>query len=368
MAPLPNLAPSLWGAASPFTAALNSMKPRSEEQQPAVDTPSQIQSAVFSAMNGRKGSVVAAAPAEPGAIKMYSPEYYMTCALGGVVSCGATHTAVTPLDVVKCNIQTDPQKYKGIKSGFSVLLKEQGAAGLFRGWLPTLLGYSAQGAFKFGLYEYFKKTYADMAGPELVAKYQTIIFLAGSASAEFFADMALSPFEAVKVAVQTRPGFAKGLSDGMPKLVQAEGVGTLFKSLVPLWCRQIPYTMMKFAAFENTVQALYKYVVPKPREKCSKTEQLTVSFAAGYIAGVFCAVVSHPADNLVSKLNAQKGATAGDIIKQMGWYALFTRGLGLRIIMIGTLTGLQWGIYDAFKVAAGLPTTGAKVPEPEPAK
>jgi hypothetical protein len=82
-------------------------------------------------------------------------------------------------------------------------------------------------------------------------------------------------------------------------------------------------------------------VVPKPREDCTKTEQLTVSFAAGYIAGVFCAVVSHPADNLVSKLNAQKGATAGDIIKQMGWYALMTRGLGLRIIMIGTLTGLQ---------------------------
>jgi len=96
-------------------------------------------------------------------------------------------------------------------------------------------------------------------------------------------------------------------------------------------------------AFENTVQALYKYVVPKPREQCSKTEQLTVSFAAGYIAGVFCAIVSHPADNLVSKLNAQKGATAGDIVKQMGWYALFTRGLGLRIIMIGTLTGLQVG-------------------------
>lgn len=86
---------------------------------------------------------------------------------------------------------------------------------------------------------------------------------------------------------------------------------------------------------------LYKYVVPKPREECSKTEQLTVSFAAGYIAGVFCAIVSHPADNLVSKLNAQKGSTAGDIIKQMGWYSLFTRGLGLRIIMIGTLTGLQ---------------------------
>lgn len=95
MAPLPSLAPSLWGAASPFTAALNSMR-GGEQHQPTRETPVQIQSAVFAAMNGT-GKPVAAAPAEPGAIKMYSPEYYMTCALGGVVSCGATHTAVTPL-------------------------------------------------------------------------------------------------------------------------------------------------------------------------------------------------------------------------------------------------------------------------------
>jgi len=212
--------------------------------------------------------------------------------------------------------------------------------------------------------EYFKKTYSDMAGPEAAAKYQTVIFLAGSASAEFFADIGLCPFEAVKVKVQTVPGYARGLSDGMPKFISQEGVGGLFKGLAPLWGRQIPYTMMKFAAFENTVQALYKHVVPKPKAECSKSEQLGVSFAAGYIAGVFCAVVSHPADNLVSKLNANKGVTAGEIIKEMGWGALMTRGLPLRIIMIGTLTGLQWGIYDWFKVQMGLPTTGAAPPAP----
>ena len=66
--------------------------------------------------------------------------------------------------------------------------------------------------------------------------------------------------------------------------------------------------MMKFACFENTVEALYKYVVPKPKSECSKQEQLGVSFVAGYIAGIFCAVVSQPADNLVSKLNSQPGA------------------------------------------------------------
>jgi hypothetical protein len=59
----------------------------------------------------------------------------------------------------------------------------------------------------------------------------------------------------------------------------------LFKPLMPLWGRQIPYTMMKFAAFENVVNALYQYVVPKPKSECNKSEQLGVSFAAGYIAG-----------------------------------------------------------------------------------
>jgi hypothetical protein len=192
-------------------------------------------------------------------------------------------------------VQTNPTKYRSIGVGFGTIVREQGVPGLFRGWLPTLMGYSAQGAFKFGLYEYFKKwvhqgvlvaarslsledfffprslgrrrrrrsnnshpfsptpplllqhhtpfqtpphlptkptnpqknrTYADAAGAEAAAKYQTPLFLAASASAEFFADAALSPFEAVKVAVQTRPGFAKGLSDGLPKLVAAEGMGT----------------------------------------------------------------------------------------------------------------------------------------------
>lgn len=129
---------------------------------------------------------------------------------------------------------------------------------------------------------------------------------------------------------------------------------SLFKSLPALWGRQIPYTMVKFGAFENVVSALYTYAVPKPRAECTKAEQVGVSFAAGYIAGVFCAVVSHPADNLVSKLNAQKGASAGDIVREMGLTALFTRGLPLRIVMIGTLTGLQWGIYDAYKIHSGI--------------
>eukprot|EP00245_Coleochaete_scutata_P012162 TRINITY_DN4682_c0_g1_i1.p1 TRINITY_DN4682_c0_g1~~TRINITY_DN4682_c0_g1_i1.p1 ORF type:complete len:373 (+),score=45.56 TRINITY_DN4682_c0_g1_i1:102-1220(+) len=296
---------------------------------------------------------------EQGKIKLYSPQFYAACTVGGILSCGLTHMAVTPLDLVKCNMQIDPSKYKSIGSGFGILYKEQGIQGFFRGWAPTLLGYSAQGACKFGLYEYFKKTYSDMAGAENSEKYKTLIYLAGSASAEVVADIALCPFEAVKVRVQTQPGFAKGLLDGFPKFVASEGYSGLYKGIYPLWGRQIPYTMMKFACFEKTVEALYQHVIPVPKEQCSKSTQLGVSFAAGYIAGVFCAIVSHPADNLVSYLNNKKGATVSQAVSEMGYLSLLTRGLPLRILMIGTLTGAQWGIYDAFKVFVGLPTTGS---------
>ncbi|CAB4275512.1 unnamed protein product [Prunus armeniaca] len=312
--------------------------------------------------SARKGLVIPS-PSEPSKkIEMYSPSFYAACTFGGILSCGLTHTAVTPLDLVKCNMQIDPAKYKSISSGFGVLLKEQGVKGFFRGWVPTLLGYSAQGACKFGFYEFFKKYYSDLAGPEFSAKYKTLIYLAGSASAEVIADVALCPFEAVKVRVQTQPGFARGLSDGLPKFVKSEGALGLYKGIVPLWGRQIPYTMMKFASFETIVEMLYKYAIPRPKDQCSKSLQLGVSFAGGYVAGVFCAIVSHPADNLVSFLNNAKGATVGDAVKKMGLVGLFTRGLPLRIVMIGTLTGAQWGIYDAFKVFVGLPTTGGAPP------
>ena len=110
--------------------------------------------------------------------------------------------------------------------------------------------------------------------------------MAASASAEFFADIMLCPMEALKVRIQTMPGYANTLREGLPKMIAAEGFAGFYKGIVPLWGRQIPYTMMKFACFERTVEALYKYVVPKPRSQCSKAEQLVVTFAAGYIGKV----------------------------------------------------------------------------------
>jgi len=297
-----------------------------------------------------------AAATEEYSCEFGSAKYYALCAVGGALSCGLTHTAVTPLDLVKCRLQTNKEKYKTLGNGFKVTIADAGARGLLLGWAPTAIGYTAQGICKFGFYEVFKNVYSGILGEENTYLYRTSLYLAASASAEFFADIALSPMESVKVRMQTSlPGtFPTTLREAAPKIYAAEGLNGFYKSLVPLWGRQIPYTMMKFACFERTVEALYMYVVPKPRAECSKGEQLVVTFSAGYIAGVFCAIVSHPADTIVSYMNKAAGSGIGDAAKALGFKGMWA-GLGPRIIMIGTLTALQWFIYDGVKVQLRLP-------------
>lgn len=100
-------------------------------------------------------------------------------------------------------------------------MAEDGVRGLGKGWAPTFFGYSAQvrkcmqstweefsndgcpqGLCKFGLYEVFKVFYSGVIGEENSYQYRTWLYLASSASAEFFADIALSPMEAAKVKIK----------------------------------------------------------------------------------------------------------------------------------------------------------------------
>ena len=48
-------------------------------------------------------------------------------------------------------------------------------------------------------------------------------------------------------------------------------------------------------------------------------------------------------------MNKAKGSTIGSAAKDLGFKGMWG-GLGPRIIMIGTLTALQWFIYDTVKV------------------
>jgi hypothetical protein len=61
----------------------------------------------------------------------------------------------------------------------------------------------------------------------------------------------------------------------------------------------------------QVVESFYTHVFTAPRDSYAKPVQLSITFASGYIAGVICAIVSHPADT-VSLTVDRNGQTTND--------------------------------------------------------
>uniref|UniRef100_A0A5B7BFR2 Uncharacterized protein n=1 Tax=Davidia involucrata TaxID=16924 RepID=A0A5B7BFR2_DAVIN len=284
----------------------------------------------------------------------FSPAYYGVCAVGGMLSAGTTHLAITPLDVLKVNMQVNPIKYNSISTCFTTLLREQGPSAFWRGRGGKFFGYGVQGACRFGLYEYFKKVYSNV----LVDHNKSFIFFVSSASAEVIANVALCPFEAIKIRVQAQPHFAKGLIDGFPKLYASEGLLGFYRGLVPLWGRNLPFSMVMFSTFEHSVNFLYRNVIQRRKEDCSRAQQLGVTCLAGYAAGSVGSIISNPADNIVASLYNKKADSLKLAVKKIGLVNLFTRSLPIRIMLVGPVVTLQWLFYDTIKLLSGLPTSG----------
>ncbi|KKZ60302.1 hypothetical protein EMCG_04945 [[Emmonsia] crescens] len=164
---------------------------------------------------------------------------YARFAFAGAVCCSVTHGALTPVDVVKTKIQLDPKTYnRGMIGGFKQVIRNEGAAALMTGFGPTAAGYFLQGALKFGGYEFFKKKSIDYLGYETAAKNRTAVYLASSALAEFFADIALCPLEATRIRLVSQPGFATGLISGFGKIFKNEGIGAFYSGFGPILLKQ----------------------------------------------------------------------------------------------------------------------------------
>lgn len=284
--------------------------------------------------------------------EQFNLKYYLKSALAGGICCSITHAAVCPVDVVKTRIQLDPIKYKGVVSGFQTVIKEEGLKALTTGLGATAAGYFVQGWFKFGGVEFFKVKLAQMMGEKKAWENRTAIYLGASAGAEFIADLFLCPLEAVRIRSVSDSSFPKGLGAGAAKMFQTDGIRGFYAGLGPILFKQVPYTMAKFAVQGKAAEWMYKSSNLTP-ETASKGTNLSISLGSGVIAGIAAAIISHPADTLLSKIN-KKGA-GGDgstvsrlfnIAKEMGFVKLCVTGLFLRCVMVGSLTAGQFGIFD----------------------
>jgi len=106
--------------------------------------------------------------------------------------------------------------------------------------------------------------------------------------------------------------------------------------------------MAKFVVYERVAEAIYRTVDKNSLSDGAKTG---INLGSGLIAGFAAAIVSQPADTMLSKINKTKGqpgeSTVSRLVKigkELGFRGSFA-GIGARLFMVGTLTAGQFAIY-----------------------
>jgi len=299
----------------------------------------------------------------PTDFSQYDSTYYVKSAIAGGICCSLTHAAVCPVDVVKTRIQLQPEVYnRGLLGGFRQVIANEGAGALATGVTATAVGYFVQGWFKFGGVEFFKINAASYLGEEGAWNNRTKIYLGAAAGAEFIADCFLTPLEATRIRQVNDPAIGSSLMSAAGNIMKQDGlIKGFYSGFVPVLFKQIPYTMAKFAvqglAAEQIANSSGIDLASPATSNMTKTG---VALSSGVIAGVAAAIISHPADTLLSLMNKPgRGGDGGiasrlvNIAKEEGFYNLQFKGLGARCVMIGTLTAGQFAIFDNVMAAVG---------------
>jgi solute carrier family 25 phosphate transporter 3 len=115
--------------------------------------------------------------------------------------------------------------------------------------------------------------------------------------------------------------------------------------------------MAAFVVYENAQGIAYK-AINKPT--ISNTTQTAVNLGSGLLAGFAAALVSQPADAMLSKINKTSGLPGEGttirllkIAKELGLRGSFS-GIGPRLVMVGGMGAGQFAIYGSIKKACVL--------------
>ena len=272
---------------------------------------------------------------------------YLRLAVSGAVCSALVRAVLQPLDVVKVTQQLSaPKEGLGVVEGFqataSELMRDSGLQGLYKGTGATLLATSVAGFTSFGLNELFRRSLERSSG-DLFSEGSTAIVLAASISSVFVSALLACPFETLRVRVMA-PTERRSLTE-----VATEAFGDLkglWAGLVPFWAREIPFSACKFLVFDLAARLLAAVLLPEGVDS-----SFEVSALAGAIAGLASAVVSNPADVIITQISSGQDPQRASLASLDLW-----KGLGARSVYFAAAICAQFLIYDTVKELLGVST------------
>lgn len=170
----------------------------------------------------------------------------------------------------------------------------------------------------------------------------------------------LTPLEAARIRLVSQRGYARGLVGAVGRMWSEEGFRGFYAGYIPILMKQVPYAIGQFYTNEMCHTYVATHFDQAKIASWGKAGEVGVQLGCGVIAGAAAAILSHPADTLLSKINRGGGGEGSALSKlivlarQTGFTGLWA-GLGTRIAMTAVLVSGQFLIYDQAKQAFGAP-------------
>jgi len=176
---------------------------------------------------------------------------------GGMASV-ATSFVYTPSECIKQRMQVTAHKSTWL--AVKTIMKQDGPFGFYRGWTAVLCRNIPHSAFKFFAFEQMKAAVVARNEDRPMNTMQTLAVggMSGSTAALF-----TTPFDVIKTRLQTQTALNstvqyRGVADALTRILATEGLGGLYRGIVPRIVIYISQGAIFFASYEFMKQMMDK--------------------------------------------------------------------------------------------------------------
>lgn len=216
----------------------------------------------------------------------------------------------------------------------------EGAAGLYRGLKPNLIGVTPEKAIKLTANDTFREAFTARNRDGRIRAWQE---MASGAAAGFLQVAATNPMEIVKLRMQLQG--ESGVHASAATVARELGVRGLYRGVAACWLRDVPFSLIFFPLFANLNSAFG-----------GNTGSFLGLFAAGAVSGSLAAGSVTPCDVVKTRLQVKGGSQRYSgildafrkIVAEEGWAALM-KGYQPRMIVQAPLFAITMSAFELQK-------------------